>query len=206
VRLRFKPQRSEFFELFSQAAQNTVEITGLLKELLSAYPGDGRELISEIKEREHEGDRLTTQLIGLLNRTFVTPFDRDDIFRLATSIDDICDLVDEAASNVELYDVRRIPERAREQADVINRAAEQLETGVSRLEGFRDASDELRHLRELEDEGDRLVGQAVAELFRSGQDAISIIRWKDIHEQLEEAVDAFQTAADILEAILVKNR
>jgi uncharacterized protein len=206
VRLRFKPQRSEFFELFSRAAQNTVEITGLLKNLLGAYPGDGRELISEIKEREHEGDRLTTQLIGLLNRTFVTPFDRDDIFRLATSIDDICDLVDEAASNVELYDVRRIPERAREQADVINRAAEQLATGVSRLEGFRDASDELRHLRELEDEGDRLVGQAVAELFRSGQDAISIIRWKDIHEQLEEAVDAFQTAADILEAILVKNR
>jgi predicted phosphate transport protein (TIGR00153 family) len=206
VRLRFKPQRSEFFELFSQAAQNTVEITGLLKDLLGAYPGDGRELISEIKEREHEGDRLTTQLIGLLNRTFVTPFDRDDIFRLATSIDDICDLVDEAASNVELYDVRRIPERAREQADVLNRAAEQLTTGVSRLEGFRDAGDELRHLRELEDEGDRLVGQAVAELFRSGQDAISIIRWKDIHEQLEEAVDAFQTAADILEAILVKNR
>jgi predicted phosphate transport protein (TIGR00153 family) len=206
VRLRLKPQRSEFFELFSQAAENTVEITGLLKDLLGAYPGDGRELISEIKEREHEGDRLTTQLIGLLNRTFVTPFDRDDIFRLATSIDDICDLVDEAASNVELYDVRRIPERAREQADVLNRAAEQLTTGVSRLEGFRDAGDELRHLRELEDEGDRLVRQAVAELFRSGQDAISIIRWKDIHEQLEEAVDAFQTAADILEAILVKNR
>ena len=89
---------------------------------------------------------------------------------------------------------------------MLNRAAEQLATGVSRLEGFRDANDELRRLRELEDEGDRLVRQAVAELFRSGQDAISIIRWKDIHEQLEEAVDAFQTAADVLEAILVKNR
>jgi predicted phosphate transport protein (TIGR00153 family) len=206
VRLRLKPQRSQFFELFSQAAENTVEITRLLKELLDAFPEDGRELISQIKEREHAGDRLTTELIGLLNRTFVTPFDRDDIFRLATSIDDICDLVDEAALNVELYDVRRIPERAREQADVIHRAAEQLSTGVARLEGFRDARDELRQLRELEDEGDRLVRQAVAELFRSGQDAISIIRWKDIHEQLEEAVDAFQSAADILEAILVKNR
>jgi predicted phosphate transport protein (TIGR00153 family) len=206
VRVRLKPQRGEFFELFSQAAQNTVQITGLLKELLGAYPNDGRELISQIKEREHEGDRLTTHLVGLLNRTFVTPFDRDDIFRLATSIDDICDLVDEAALNVELYDVRRIPERAREQADVLNRAAAQLAVGVGRLEGFRDASDELRQLRDLEDEGDRLVRQAVAELFRSGQDAISIIRWKDIHEQLEEAVDAFQTAADILEAILVKNR
>jgi predicted phosphate transport protein (TIGR00153 family) len=206
VRLRLKPQRSQFFELFSQAAENTVEITRLLNELLGAFPEDGRELISQIKEREHAGDRLTTELIGLLNRTFVTPFDRDDIFRLATSIDDICDLVDEAALNVELYDVRRIPERAREQADVIYRAAEQLCVGVARLEGFRDAGSELRQLRELEDEGDRLVRQAVAELFRSGQDAISIIRWKDIHEQLEEAIDAFQTAADVLEAILVKNR
>jgi len=206
VRVRLKPQRGEFFELFSQAAQNTVQITGLLKELLGAYPNDGRELISQIKEREHEGDRLTTHLVGLLNRTFVTPFDRDDIFRLATSIDDICDLVDEAALNVELYDVRRIPERAREQADVLNRAAAQLAVGVGRLEGFRDASDELRQLRDLEDEGDRLVRLAVAELFRSGQDAVSIIRWKDIHEQLEEAVDACETAADVLEAILVKNR
>jgi uncharacterized protein len=206
VRFRLKPQRSEFFQLFSRAAQNTVEITRLLKDLLEAFPEDGRELISQIKEREHEGDKLTTHLVGLVNRTFVTPFDRDDIFRLATSIDDICDLVDEAALNVELYDVRRIPDRARQQADVILRAAEQLAAGVDLLEGFRDASEELRRLRELEDEGDRLVRQAVAELFRSGQDAISIIRWKDIHEQLEEAVDAFQTTADVLEAILVKNR
>jgi predicted phosphate transport protein (TIGR00153 family) len=206
VRLRLKPQRSEFFDLFSQAAENAVVITGLLKELLGAFPEDGRELISQIKEHEHEGDRLTTQLVGLLNRTFVTPFDRDDIFRLATSIDDICDLVDEAALNVELYDVRRIPERAREQADVLHRASEQLAAGVSKLEGFRDATDELRRIRGFEDEGDRLVRQAVAELFRSGQDAISIIRWKDIHEQIEEAVDASQTAADVLEAIIVKNR
>ena|ERR671914_2881583 len=110
--MRLKPQRGEFYELFSSAAQNTVEITRLLKELLGTYPDDGRELISQIKEREHEGDRLTTQLVGLLNRTFVTPFDRDDIFRLATSIDDICDSIDEAALNVELYDVRRVPERA----------------------------------------------------------------------------------------------
>jgi predicted phosphate transport protein (TIGR00153 family) len=206
VRLRFKPQRSEFFVLFSQAAENAVEITSLLKELLGAFPEDGRELISQIKEHEHEGDRLTTQLVGLLNRTFVTPFDRDDIFRLATSIDDICDLVDEAALNVELYDVRRIPERAREQADVLHRASEQLAAGVQKLDGFRDATDELRRIRGFEDEGDRLVREAVAELFRSGQDAISIIRWKDIHEQIEEALDASQTAADVLEAIIVKNR
>jgi uncharacterized protein len=206
VRLGLKPQKRAFFVLFTSASRNVVEITRLLAQLLEQYPEDSRELIAKIKEREHEGDQLTTELIGLVNRTFVTPFDRDDIFRLATALDDICDHVDDAAANLELYDVRRIPERAREQGDVINRAAAKLEASVHCLDGFKDANGELRGLRELEDEGDRLVRQAVAELFRSGQDPISIIRWKDIHEQLEDAVDAFQTAGDVLEAILVKNR
>ena len=206
MRLSLKPQKREFFQLFARASANVVAITQLLVDLLDTYPNDGRDTIAHIKEREHEGDRLTTEVVGLVNRTFVTPFDRDDIFRLATSLDDICDLVDDAAQNLELYDVRRIPERAREQGDVIHRAAERLSAGMRHLEGFKDASDELLGLRELEDEGDRILRLAVAELFRSGQDPISIIRWKDIHEQLEEAVDAFQTAADVLEAILVKNR
>ena len=206
MRLGLKPQKRAFLGLLAAASHNIVEISRLLAELLEQYPEDGRELIAKIKEREHEGDRLTTDLIGLVNRTFVTPFDRDDIFRLATALDDICDHVDDAATNLDLYDVRRVPERAREQGGVINRAAAKLDASVRCLDGFRDADGELRGLRELEDEGDRLVRQAVAELFRSGQDPISIIRWKDIHEQLEEAVDAFQTAGDVLEAILVKNR
>jgi predicted phosphate transport protein (TIGR00153 family) len=206
VRLGLKPQKREFFHLFRAASENTVGITRLLSELLETFPEGSRDLIARIKEREHEGDRITTELIGLANRTFVTPFDREDIFNLATVLDDISDHVDDASMNLELYDVRRIPERAREQANVILRAAEKLDAAVGCLEGFKDATRELRELRELEDEGDRLVRQAVAELFRSGQDPISIIRWKDIHEQLEDAIDAFQQAADVLEAILVKNR
>ena len=196
MRLSLKPQKREFFQLFTNASTNIVEITQLLVDLLDTYPNDGRDTIAQIKEHEHEGDRLTTEVVGLVNRTFVTPFDRDDI----------CDLVDDAAQNLELYDVRRIPERAREQGNVIHRAARELAAGVRHLDGFRDASDELHGLRELEDEGDRILRLAVAELFRSGQDPLSIIRWKDIHEQLAEAVDGFQTAADVLEAILVKNR
>jgi uncharacterized protein len=206
VRLGLKPQKRAFLGLFTAASANIVEISRLLADLLEQFPEDSRELIAKIKEREHEGDQVTTELIGLVNRTFVTPFDRDDIFRLATALDDICDHIDDAATNLELYDVRRVPERAREQVNVINRAAAKLDASVRCLDGFKDANGELRGLRELEDEGDRLVRQAVAELFRSGQDPISIIRWKDIHEQLEDAVDAFQTAGDVLEAILVKNR
>jgi predicted phosphate transport protein (TIGR00153 family) len=203
VRLRLKPQKHEFFELFSAASANTVETAALLEKLLETFPDEARDLIAKIKEREHEGDRLTTELVGLVNRTFVTPFDRDDIINLANAIDDILDHIDDASMNLELYDVRRVPERAREQADVIRRAAQKLDETVRCLEGFKDATQELRDLRSLED---RLVRNAVAELFRSGQDPISIIRWKDIHEQLEDGIDAFQRAADVLEAILVKNR
>jgi predicted phosphate transport protein (TIGR00153 family) len=206
VRLRLKPQKHEFFELFTQASANVVRIAALLDDLLQRFPDESGDLIAQIKEREHEGDRLTTELVGLVNRTFVTPFDRDDITNLANAIDDICDHVDDASANLELYDVRRIPERAREQADVIKRAAAKLDETVRCIDGFRDATRELRELRNLEDEGDRLVRQAVAELFRSGQDPVSIIRWKDIHEQLEDGIDSFQHAADVLEAIFVKNR
>jgi predicted phosphate transport protein (TIGR00153 family) len=206
VRFRLTPQKREFFALFTRAAENAVEISRLLVEMLRRFPEDSGELVLQIKDREHEGDRLTHEVVDLLNRTFVTPFDRDDMYRLAAALDDICDHVDEAADDIGLYGVKQVPEEARRQADVVLRAAMKLAEAIARLEGFKDSRQQLIDLRELEDEGDRLVRQAVAGLFRSGQDPISIIRWKEIHEQLEEAVDACENAADVLEAILVKNR
>ncbi len=206
MRLRLTPQKREFFDLYARAAANAVDISRLLVDLLNRFPDAGGELIGAIKEREHTGDQLTRQVVDLLNRTFVTPFDRDDMYRLAGALDDICDHVDEAADNLGSYGASRVPEKAKSQADVILRAAIKLDEAVQRLEGFKDSSDALRELRDLEDEGDRLVRDGIAELFRSGDDAISIIRWKDIHERLEHAVDACENAADVLEAILVKNR
>jgi hypothetical protein len=206
ARLRLTPQNREFFELYARASANTVEIARLLVELLDSFPQDGQELIGRIKDREHEGDRLTHEVVDLLNRTFVTPFDRDDMYRLAGALDDICDHVDEAADNLGVYGVERVPAKARSQAEVILRAATKLDEAIRRLEGFKDSSEQLDALRELEDEGDALVRDAVAELFRSTDDAKMIIRWKDIHERLEDAVDALEHAADVLEAILVKNR
>jgi predicted phosphate transport protein (TIGR00153 family) len=204
-RLSLTPQNRAFFGLFSRASTNAVEISRLLVELLDRFP-ESTELIRRIKDREHEGDRLTHEVVDLLNRTFVTPFDRDDMYRLASAIDDVCDHVDEAADNIALYGVRVVPNEAKAQAAVILRSAIKLDEAVELLEGFKDSSAHLIELRELEDEGDRLVRDAVAGLFRSGQDPISILRWKDIYEQLEGAVDACENAADVLEAILVKNR
>ncbi|HEY6837057.1 MAG TPA: DUF47 family protein [Gaiellaceae bacterium] len=206
ARLRLTPQKREFFELYARASANAVEIARLLGELLDRFPEDGETLISQIKEREHEGDELTHEVVLLLNRTFVTPFDREDMYRLAGAIDDVCDHVDEAADNLGSWGVDRVPEKARAQARVILQATTKLDEAVRRLDGFRDSSDQLAELRRLEDEGDELERDAVAELFRSTDDAKVIIRWKDIHERLEEAVDALENAADVVEAILVKNR
>jgi predicted phosphate transport protein (TIGR00153 family) len=206
ARLSLVPQKREFYDLYNRAAANTVSIAQALIELLEGFPegSDGR--VRNIKELEHEGDRLTHEVVDLLNRTFVTPFDRDDMYRLAGALDDICDHVDDAAEKITGYGVREIRGHAAEQANVIHRSAIKLAEAISRLEGFKDSRRQLIELRELEDEGDRIVRQAVSELFNGGSDAIALVRWKDIHEALEEAVDACENAADVLEAILVKNR
>ncbi|HZC75540.1 MAG TPA: DUF47 family protein [Gaiellaceae bacterium] len=206
ARLTLIPQKREFFDLYNRAAANAVAIAERLVELLDRYPDEADDLVREVKELEHEGDRLTHELVDLLNRTFVTPFDRDDMYRLAGALDDICDYVDEAAGRVVSYGVAEIREQAPGQAQVIRRAAGKLSEAVGGLEGFKESRRELIELRELEDEGDRLVHDAVSSLFKGDADPLTVIRWKDIHEALEEAVDACEKAADVLEAILVKNR
>ena len=206
ARISLIPQKREFFELYNRAAENTVAITERLLELLDRFPTGADDLVRDVKELEHEGDRLTHELVDLLNRTFVTPFDRDDMYRLAGALDDICDHVDEAAGRIVSYGVAEIREQARGQAQVICRAAGKLAEAVGGLEDFKESRRELIELRELEDEGDRLEQDAVSSLFSGDADPLTVIRWKDIHEGLEEAVDACENAADVLEAILVKNR
>ena len=206
MKFRIKPQKREFFTLFEQSSANTVQIAQLLVELLSSYPGNGEQLIARIKDREHEGDRLTYEIAQLINNTFVTPFDRDDIRRLATRLDDICDHIDEAAADVRLFDIKEVPELAKQQASTILRAVTKLDEAVRQLEGLREYEAALQAVQELEDEGDRLNREAIAALFRSGDDPIRVMAWKEIHEQLEEALDACENASDVLEAIFVKNR
>jgi uncharacterized protein len=206
MRVHLVPERREFYALFGRASSNAVDIARILVELLNRFPQDGETLRAQIKEYERTGDELTHDVVTLLNRTFVTPFDRDDIYRLATVIDDVCDFVDESAGNLYSYGVTEIPPRARDQADVILRATILLDEAMQRLEGFKDSKRQLIELRALEDEGDRLMHASIKELFHSSADPLHVIRWKDIHEGLEEAVDACENAADVLEAILVKNR
>jgi hypothetical protein len=204
--LNLIPQKREFFRIYNRAAANIVDIADKLVELLDRYPEGADDLFRDVRELEHEGDRLTHELVDLVNRTFVTPFDRDDMYRLAGALDDVCDYVDEAAGKVVSYGVREIREPARAQAAVIRRAAVKLAEAIDRLEGFKDSSRQIFELRELEDEGDQLVHDGVSSLFADGADPLAVIKWKDIHEALEEAVDACDKGANVLEAILVKNR
>jgi predicted phosphate transport protein (TIGR00153 family) len=206
VRLRLTPQRREFFDYFSRASSNAVDVARLGKELFDRFPKDGAELIGRIKEHEHTGDNLTYEIVNQINKTFVTPFDRDDIYRLAAAIDDVCDFIDETADHLGSWGVSDVPPDARALADVVLRQTILLDEAVQRIDGFKDSSRQLIELRNLEDEGDRLFRDGVGALFRSGADPLTVIRLKDIYEGLEEAVDACENAADVLEAIVVKNR
>ena len=206
ARLTLTPQKREFFDLYNQAAANVVAIADLLVELLDRFPDGADDLERGVKDLEHEGDRLTHDLVDLLNRTFVTPFDRDDMYRLAGALDDICDHIDEAASRVVSYGVEQIRLQAREQAQTIRRAAGKLADAVALLEGFEDSRAHLSELRELEHVADRILHDSISSLFMARADPLEVIRWKDIHESLEEAMNACEHAANVLEAIVVKNR
>jgi predicted phosphate transport protein (TIGR00153 family) len=204
-KIRLVPQNREFYSLFEQAAAKLVSSAQLLLELLEHYP-DRKPLVAEIKDREHEGDRLTHEIVQQLHKTFVTPIDREDIYDLATALDDILDYIDQVADELNLYGVAEVPAEAIEQAGVILRATNKLVDAVAGLDGLRDISTLLVDLHTLEDDGDRLVRTATANLFSGGMDPLVVIRWKDIHADLEQAVDSCERAAHVLESVYLKNR
>ncbi len=206
ARLTLKPQKREFNRLFKAASENAMETAVALARLLDEFPNDTAALVRDVKEKEHTGDGLTRDIVALLNRTFVTPIDRDDIYDLASAIDDVCDRINDAASRIGLFGVEVIPVGAQRQGELLVRATTKLEAAIANLDGFKDSAALLGELRALEEEGDELLGVAVATLFSGGVSPVDIIRWKDIHERLEDAVDACENAADVLEAIFVKNR
>ncbi|MGN6378113.1 MAG: DUF47 domain-containing protein [Gaiellales bacterium] len=205
AKLRLLPQGREFYTLFDQAAANLVSAAQLLLDLLEHYP-DRRALVAEIKDREHEGDRITHEIVQLLHKTFVTPIDREDIYDLTTALDDILDFIDQVADELSLYGVEEVPREAIDQAGVILRAVSKLSDVVAGLGPLRDAQPLLVEIHALEDEADQLVRRATANLFSGGMDPLVVIRWKDIHEDLEQAVDSCERAAHVLESVYLKNR
>jgi uncharacterized protein len=198
------PRGREFFDLFEEAAGNIQRATELLDQMLRDYP-ERRELAREILICEQEGDRITHDVIHALNSSFVTPIDREDILDLISALDDIVDFVEEVADYLGLYKIEAPMEQAQRQAQVLAQAGRQLAMGMPRLRNFDDMSHFTVEVNRLENEGDRIVREAVASLFEEGIDPLIVIRWKDIYERIEDAIDASEKAAYILEGISTKN-
>ena len=198
------PNEREYFELFEQAGANIVRAAGLLEELLATYP-DHRELADTIRDCEHAGDRIVHDTIQRLNHTFVTPLDREDIHELASALDDIVDYTDEVADYLGVYKIEAPMEQAQQLAVVLAQAARQVAEALGHLRGFKDTTKYTVEVHRLENEGDRIVRDAVGSLFEGGIDPMVVIRWKDIYERLESAIDATERAAYIIEGIVIKN-
>jgi uncharacterized protein len=200
----FAPRDRVYFELFEEAGQNVFLAADLLDQLLATYPDD-RALAREILDCEHQGDRITHDIIDRLNHTFVTPIDREDILALASALDDVVDYTEEVADYLGLYKIEAPMDQAIKLAAVLKAAAYQVAEAIPRLRGFRDISLQTVEINRLENEGDRITREAVASLFAGGIDPMVVIRWKDIFERLEAAIDATERVANILEGIVIKN-
>ena len=200
----FAPRDRVYFELFEEAGQNMLRAATLLDRLLSGYP-DNKQLAQEILDCEHEGDRITHDIIDRLNHTFVTPIDREDILALASALDDIVDYTEEVADYLGLYKIEAPMDQAIRLARGAQRRRGPDRRGDPRLRGFRDISRYTVEVNRLENEGDRITREAVASLFDGGIDPMVVIRWKDIFERLEAAIDAAERVANIIEGIVIKN-
>ena len=204
ARFSFLPRDRTFFDLFIQAGQNSLHAARLLDEMMNTWPDSGG-LSRSIVEAEQEGDRITHEIIKRLNSTFVTPIDREDIYGLATQMDDIVDFTEEAADFLGLYKIEAPMEQAQALTKVLVASCEQLAMGLEGLPSFKDLDKYWIEIHRLENDGDRISRDAVASLFSNGIDPMIVIRWKDMFAVLEEAIDATETAAQILEGIVIKN-
>jgi predicted phosphate transport protein (TIGR00153 family) len=200
----FAPKEREFFDLFEEAGANIVRAAGLLERMVEGWP-DNSELAREVVVCEQEGDRITHDIIQRLNQTFVTPIDREDIYDLASGLDDIVDWIEEVADFFALYRIEAPMEQAVQQAKILNLSCQQVAGAIPRLRTFDDIHHFTVEINRYENEGDRVVREALANLFQAGIDPMLVIRWKDIFERLEDAIDATESVSNILEGITIKN-
>jgi predicted phosphate transport protein (TIGR00153 family) len=198
------PGDREFFDLFEEAGGNIERAAGLLESMLVTFP-ERSELARDILICEQDGDRITHDIIQRLNQTFVTPIDREDIYALASALDDVVDYTEEVSDYLGLYKIEAPMSQAQDLAHVLHAAARQISEAMPRLRGFKDISHYTVEINRLENDGDRITREAIASLFDNGIDPMVVIRWKDIFERLEEAIDATERVANILEGIVIKN-
>jgi uncharacterized protein len=200
------PKEEKFFQLFKQMTENTIEGAKALKDMLDNFD-DPATSQRRIKDIEHNGDSLTHEIIQKLNKTFVTPFDREDIYALSGALDDILDLIDASAQRIIMYNVESIPHEAKSLGFIILQSCQAVDKAVAML--GRKSNDQIFEacvdINALENEADRVSREAISRLFDEEKDPIQLIKWKEIFETLEKATDKCEDAANILESVVVKN-
>ena len=206
---RLTPHERGFYPLFVRAAENIAQAADDLAELVAAEPADRAPIAKRVKDAEHAGDEITHEILVKLNRTFVTPFDREDIYRLTSALDDVIDAMQEAADRIVLYRIGELPAGVRTQVDVLQRAAAATVEAMPRLATMSELREYWVHVNSLEDEGDVCYRALLVDLLAPPDDAppadvLTILKSKEVVEVLEEAADAFETVANTVESIAVK--
>ena len=202
--MRFTPRNNAFYAMFAVSGQNLVVGAGLLKELLGAEQADRKAIAEKMREAEHDGDEATHAIMRELNESFITPFDREDIYRLASSLDDVMDAMEAAVDLVVLYQIGELPPEVADQVDVLERAAELTAEAMPRLRSMKDLSEFWIELNRLENQADQVYRRLLARLFNGEYDALTVMKLKEVVDQLEAAADAFEHVANTVETIAVK--
>jgi predicted phosphate transport protein (TIGR00153 family) len=204
LRLRLIPREERFFDLFVADAANVLGAARLLEAMLRSYD-DIERRAAEIREAEHRGDEMSHDIGRRLESTFVTPFDREEIHGLISGLDDVLDYIEEVADTFVLYRIPAPRTTAVEQAAIVVKQCEQLHEALSNLKGFKGLEPYWIEVHRLENEGDLLARKAMAGLFANEQDAIALVKWKDIYGLLESTIDKCEDVANLIERIVVKN-
>jgi predicted phosphate transport protein (TIGR00153 family) len=204
VRLRLSPRDNSFYDLFADLANHLVVGANLLQELLGADLPARAEIAEKLRAAEHEADESTHAIMQAVNQTFVTPFDREDIYRLASNLDDVMDAMEAAADIVVLYQVAELPSEIAEQVGVLIRAADLTAAAMPRLRTMRDLSEYWIEINRLENQADKTHRRFLARLFSGEYDAMTVMKLKDVAQYLEDGADAFESVANTVESIAVK--
>ena len=203
----FIPREEKFFDLFEGSAQNMIKAAQVLNELVDTWK-DVDKSVAEITELEHKGDTITHQIMAQLNRTFVTPFDREDIAMLAHTLDDVTDFIHAAADAMLVYKIDRPSQRAKELADIIVQATAEVEKAICELRHrskLRDILERCVEINRLENTADRVFRSAQAELFDNTTDMAQVIKWREIYEHMESATDRCEDVSNVLEGVALKH-
>jgi predicted phosphate transport protein (TIGR00153 family) len=204
VPLSLVPKERQFFVLFREDVANLIDGLRMLNELLNSS-SDFTEQAKKLKDLEHQGDEITHRIIRELNATFITPFDREDIYALASAVDDVLDLAEEAADTIVLDGIEQITPEARQMGDILIEIGQELVQAFAQLDTRKNIIQHVVRIHDLENQGDKVTRQAISALFRNCQDPIFIIKWKDVYGLLEKTVDRTEDVANILENVTIKN-